>query len=158
MRSATRETFFESRSFLGARGPATFALRCGSKKPGPRMQPPETRDNLTGTPGSNRRPSPWQGDVQPSHLERRTGSHASRRTPCDDLEVVNGAQPSQVESVLAKAAIASARPLPVAEVSESMLDVDAGAQLFATGRSHLESSELLLQSFIVAHGHGASAA
>src|SRR5712692_5028873 len=46
MRSATRETFFESGSFLGAREPATFALRCGSKKPGPRMQPPEIRDNV----------------------------------------------------------------------------------------------------------------
>jgi hypothetical protein len=57
-------------------------------------------------------------------LERRTGSR-SCRAPCNDFEVMDRAEPTQVESVLADAAVASTWTLPVAHVCQSMLDCDA---------------------------------
>src|SRR5882724_10531668 len=61
MRRLLEETLRIQERFSPPREPAPFALRCESKKPDPGVQPPEIRANWSGTPGSNRRPSPWQG-------------------------------------------------------------------------------------------------
>src|SRR5438067_12715898 len=43
----------------------------------------------SGTPGSNRRPSPWQGDALPAELVPRNGSGLAPQIPC--VKSVEGA-------------------------------------------------------------------
>jgi murein endopeptidase len=53
--------------------------------------------------------------------------------PCDELEVANDGGAAQVEQVFADAAVAGAAALPVADVGQGVLDLDAFAQFGAPG-------------------------
>jgi hypothetical protein len=52
---------------------------------------------------------------------------------CDDVEVVDHGDPAEIEQVLAGAAVAGAAALPVADVGQGVLDLDALAELGAPG-------------------------
>src|SRR6187401_2729062 len=60
----------------------------------------------------------------------------------EDVEVVDDGAASEVEEVLAGAAIAGAAPLPATDVSEGVLDGDPFAELGAAGRGGLASAQL----------------
>jgi hypothetical protein len=51
----------------------------------------------------------------------------------DDVEVVDQGDPAQIEQVLADAAVAGAAALPVPDVGEGVLDLDALAEPCAPG-------------------------
>ena len=53
------------------------------------------------------------------------------------MEIVDDRAATQVEEILAQAAIASAPPLPVADMRQGMLDSDALAELGAARRREL---------------------
>jgi hypothetical protein len=58
------------------------------------------------------------------------------------MEVVNDGGAAEVKEVLAAAAVAGARALPVTEVSQAVLDSDALAELGAAGRAALTLAQL----------------
>src|SRR5882724_9156582 len=93
MRRLLEETLRIQERFSPPREPATFALRCESKKPDPGVQPPEIRANWSGTPGSNRRPSPWQGPDEDVHGDAtRVNPAESLAPPCPSGEAVVSAE------------------------------------------------------------------
>ena len=69
-------------------------------------------------------------------LEHRTvcSSGGAFLGALDRLEVEDGSVPPHIEEILARAAIASARPLLAREVRKAMLDDDTLAEMFATRR------------------------
>jgi hypothetical protein len=71
----------------------------------------------------------------------------------DDVEVVDDGDAAQVEQVLAGAEVAGAPALPVSDVGQGVLDLDAFAQLGASFRGVLALAQFGQQRFVGVDGH-----
>ena len=74
------------------------------------------------------------------------------------MEVVDDGDAAQVEQVLAGAPVAGAAALPVPDVGEGMLDLDAFAQLGAPGRGVLAAAQFSQQGLVGVDGYAAPVA